>query len=82
MSNCCPSDTPAAKPRPDYLLWLSGTTVVIGYLLFWLLPDTVDIPQWLTIMSEGIFELVNKMWLGLVAAVVLSACLNASQESW
>ena len=76
MSDCCPSDKPAAKPRPDYLLWCSGITVVIGYLLFWLMADRVDMPEWLSIMSEGIFELVNKMWLGLVAAVVFVGLLE------
>jgi len=76
MSDCCPSDKPAAKPRPDYLFWCSGITVVIGYLLFWLMADRVDMPEWLSIMSEGIFELVNKMWLGLVAAVVFVGLLE------
>ncbi|EAS48056.1 hypothetical protein GB2207_09606 [marine gamma proteobacterium HTCC2207] len=76
MSDCCPSDSPAAKSRPDYLLWCSGITVVIGYLLFWLLPERVDMPLWLATMSEGIFELVNKMWLGLVAAVVFVGLLE------
>ena len=76
MSDCCPSDSPAAKPRPDYLLWCSGITVAIGYLLFWLLSERVDMPLWLATMSEGIFELVNKMWLGLVAAVVFVGLLE------
>jgi len=76
MSDCCPSDNPVTKPRHDYLLWLSGTTVVIGYLLFWLLADRVDMPLWLATMSEGIFELVNKMWLGLAAAVIFVGLLE------
>ena len=33
-------------------------------------------PLWLATMSEGIFELVNKMWLGLVAAVVFVGLLE------
>jgi uncharacterized membrane protein YraQ (UPF0718 family) len=76
MSDCCPPNNPVAKPRPDYLLWFSATAVVIGYLLFWLVADKTSMPPWLAIMSEGIFELVNKMWVGLVAAVVFVGLLE------
>ena len=76
MSDCCPSDSSATTSRPDYLLWCSGITVAIGYLLFWLLPERVDMPLWLATMSEGIFELVNKMWLGLLAAVMFVGLLE------
>ena len=76
MNDCCPPDTPVTKSRPDYLLWCSGTLVTMGYLLFWLLAGKVDMPLWLAIMSEGIFELINKMWLGLLAAVVFVGLLE------
>ena len=76
MNDCCPSNHSATKPRPDYLLWCSGTVVVIGYLVFWLLTGKIDMPLWLAIMGEGIFELINKMWLGLLAAVVFVGLLE------
>ena len=81
MSSCCPSNKPVARCRPDYLLWVSGTIVIAGYLLFWLLGDKAlggqtELPLWLVIMTSGIFELVNKMWWGLLAAVVFVGLLE------
>ena len=79
-TSCCPSDNPAAKRRPDYLLWVSGTIVVAGYLLHFmaggLLGGYIELPQWLLTMTGGIFELVNKMWWGLLAAVVFVGLLE------
>ena len=79
-TSCCPSAQSAAKRRPDYLLWVSGTVVVAGYMLHLAMGGLVDDhatwPQWLTAMTGGIFELVNKMWWGLLAAVVFVGLLE------
>ncbi|MEH6468876.1 MAG: hypothetical protein V7725_04600, partial [Porticoccus sp.] len=52
------------KQRPDYLLWISATIVLICYVLYWLVDGHPDLPQWLVVMTSGVFELINRMWWG------------------
>lgn len=76
-TSCCPTNGSSNKQaRPDYLLWVSGVIVLIGYVLYWWLNGHSALPQWLTVMTEGIYELVNKMWWGLIAAVVFVGLLD------
>ncbi len=75
-TGCCPSDQPTGKRRPDYLLWVSGLIVLIGYVLHWLLDGQPGVPQWLQVMSSGIFELINKMWWGLLMAILFVGLLE------
>ncbi len=71
-TSCCPSE----KNQRDYLLWVSGSIVLVCYLLgFWFAGDDA-LPRWLAVMSSGIFELINKMWWGLAAAVVFVGLLE------
>jgi uncharacterized membrane protein YraQ (UPF0718 family) len=84
MSDCCKPEPP--KPassccetnqnkvcRPDYLLWISGTIVVLCYLAYLFIDGQ---PQWLLTMTSGIYELINKMWWGLLMAVVFVGLLE------
>lgn len=64
------------KQRPDYLLWVSGTIVLICYVLYWLVDGHPDLPQWLVVMTSGVFELINRMWWGIIAAVVFVGLLE------
>lgn len=67
------------KQRPDYLLWVSATIVLACYVLYWLvdgLGSDSDLPQWLVVMTSGVFELINRMWWGIVAAVVFVGLLE------
>ncbi|WP_461516661.1 permease [Porticoccus sp.] len=64
------------KGRPDYLLWISGTIVLACYVLYWLLDGHPDLPQWLVVMTSGIYELINRMWWGLLAAVFFVGLLD------
>jgi uncharacterized protein len=69
-SDCC---EPAAKGRPDYLLWGSVVLVALGYLTYLSFPvsglaDTL--PHWLHHYAQGSFELMNAMWWGLAIGVV------------
>ena len=75
-SVCCPSDTANGKPKFDYLLWVSFTIVLIGYISYFLFDAHADLPQWYATMSHGIFELVNTMWWGLLAAVLFVGLLE------
>ncbi len=71
-SACC--DTP--KNKPDYLLIVSGSIVLLCYFIAAYADYWPAMPQWLNVMSSGIYELVNKMWWGLVAAVVFVGLLD------
>ncbi|MBQ0720685.1 MAG: permease [Gammaproteobacteria bacterium] len=71
-TSCCPSE----KNQRDYLLLVSGSIVLICYLLGFWFADADTLPRWLTVMSSGIFELINKMWWGLAAAVVFVGLLE------
>lgn len=70
--SCC--DMP--KGKPDYLLWVSASIVLLCYLLELFFKEAGWQPQWLATMSQGIFELVNTMWWGLLMAVVFVGLLD------
>lgn len=85
MSNSCHSEEPSSgeqlschppRTRPDYLLIISGSITLLCYLLALFTEQWTSMPAWLQIMSSGIFELVNKMWWGLLAAVVFVGLLD------
>ncbi len=64
------------KGRPDYLLWISGGIVLACYVLYWLVDGHPDLPQWLVVMTSGVYELINRMWWGLLAAVFFVGLLD------
>lgn len=80
MNDCCPSDIPIAKPRPDYLLWCSGITVVIGYLLFWLVAAVVfvglleRVPRELVMSALGQGGTAKGILRATLAGVALDLC--------
>ena len=81
-NSCCPP-APAKgdschpqKQQPDYLLWVSATIVLICYVLYWLVDGHPELPQWLVVMTSGVYELINRMWWGLLAAVIFVGLLE------
>jgi uncharacterized membrane protein YraQ (UPF0718 family) len=78
--SCCASEqgasNPVAKTRPDYLLWGSGFIVLVSYISYFLIDGHPALPEWVAVMTAGVYELVNRMWWGLVAAVVFVGLLN------
>lgn len=72
---CCPSDG-AGKPRPDYLLRVSGSIVLLCYIGYWLFDGDPNLPHWVVTMTSGVFELINKMWWGLLMAVIFVGLLE------
>ena len=74
-SNCCDS---SSKSRFDWLLWGSGSIILVGYCLQLLFPhDHNDtLPNWLATMSHGIFELMNTMWWGVLLAAIFVGLLS------
>lgn len=75
---CCAGQppTPVQKSRPDYLLWGSASIVAVGYLIHLLFSGQPALPEWLTVMSSGAYELINKMWWGLLMAVAFVGLLE------
>ncbi|GAA5316255.1 MAG: hypothetical protein AseanaTS_14600 [Candidatus Pelagadaptatus aseana] len=72
-TSCC--DTPAeGKASFDWLLWGSLTFVIINYAIH--LSGYEAIPHWLMMMSHGVFELMNTMWWGVLAAAVFVGVLG------
>ncbi len=72
VSQCCEPEQTAIK-RPDYLLWITGTIVVLSYLAHLLVDGQ---PLWLATITSGMYELINKMWWGLLAAVLFVGLLE------
>lgn len=64
------------KKQPDYLLWVSATIVLVCYVLYWLIDGHPDLPQWLVVMTSGVYELINRMWWGILAAVIFVGLLE------
>ena len=87
MSNCCPPEPEKTIPsccepeekvkqRPDFLLWVSATLVLLSYLGHVFLAGQPNLPDWFTIITSGIYELINTMWWGLLMAVVFAGLLE------
>jgi uncharacterized membrane protein YraQ (UPF0718 family) len=66
VADCCGSE----PKRRDWLLWGTGCVMVPVYLLFWLAPGWVAGIPWLGGFSMGVFELMNRMWWGLLAGIL------------
>ena len=64
------------KGRPDYLLWVSASIVLACYVLYWLVDGHAALPAWLVTMSAGVYELLNQMWWGLLAAIFFVGLLD------
>ena len=77
VSSCCGSQggtsdagccAPAGgRQRTDWLLWICGVAVVLGYLGFLSAGTAVSEP-WLQVMMSTSYEMVNAMWWGIISA--------------
>ncbi|MCB0272638.1 MAG: permease [Bdellovibrionales bacterium] len=70
--HCCP--TPSQKKKPDFLFWGSLSVVTIGYILF--LFPIGDQHGWFSHFTHSVFELMNKMWIGLVLGIFFVGVLG------
>ncbi len=72
-SSCCPSDD---QPRRfDFLLWGGAGLVLLTYLMGWQ-HGAIPLPEWLQVMSHGVFELMNTMWWGVLIGAVFVGVLG------
>lgn len=77
MSDCCHSNSHVshAKKRPDYLLWGSLIIVGVSYFLF-VTQFAVAIP-YLSDFASSVYELMNKMWWGVLIGIIFVGIINA-----
>ena len=74
QTSCCHSAQ--AKKRPDFILWGSGTVVVLFYALYLLLPDVAATTPALDTFAGSIFSLINTMWWGIALGIVMIGVLS------
>ena len=74
-SSCCEPEQ-KTQQRPDFLLWISATLVLLSYLGHMFLNGQPSLPEWFVVITSGIYELINTMWWGLAMAVVFVGLLD------
>lgn len=79
-ASSCGETNQSAVSRPDYLLWISALIVTFSYLGYLFAsgdPELLsELPTWLITMTSGVYELINKMWWGLLMAVIFVGVLE------
>ena len=75
VTGCCESEG-ESRSKPDYLLWISGSIVLVSYISYWLVDGHPDLPSWFVTMTSGVYELINRMWWGLLMAIVFVGLLE------
>ncbi len=96
MSSCCcnkpepPQTNPsqdedgsccgASGQSVDWLLWASFALCAIGYVVHLLLGN--HLPHQLAHFSQGVFELLNKMWWGLALGIFAVGALGKVPREW
>lgn len=70
--SCCHGEA----GRPDYFLWGSLVLVVLLYGFYGLLSDLWSVPEWLNILSQAVFDLINTMWWGVAIGILMLALLS------
>ncbi len=77
MNDCCKDDEKKEESccdspnrKFDWLLWGSMATVATAYLAHFLLHDQLQGIPFVEPFVHGSFELLNKMWWGLLAGII------------
>ncbi len=73
MESCCEKKE---KKKFDYILWFCGITAISMYILHWQFPQIAESYYWLNTMSDGIFELLNTVWWGVIVGIVMLSILS------
>lgn len=73
MSDCCGGKK---RKKFDYLMWGSFAVVALFYLLFLLSPNPLMEFEWVDMFATSVFDLMNKMFWGLLFAVVFVGVLD------
>ncbi|MDB2415176.1 permease [Rickettsiales bacterium] len=73
MSNCCPEKKKSSSK--DLLLYSSLSISVICYLSY-MLSDLIVLPKIYINFSASIYELLNKMWWGVLLGIIFVGVLS------
>jgi len=81
MSSCCHSpkqETSCHEPKSsvDYLLWGSLLFSAIFYVLHWQFSDSIANMQWLAVMGQSVYSLLNIVWWGILLGILMLALLS------
>lgn len=91
MSDCCSKPSPSEnsccdspKKRPDWLLRVTLTAVLVLYLIALAVGESLSTEGlvWLSVMASAIFELMNTIWWGLMLAALFVGLLDHIPQQW
>lgn len=74
MSNACHTDHCGPKKKFDWLLWGGMMTVLIGYVCH--VTGFFQYIAWVQHLTMSVYELMNKMWIGLVLGIIFVGILT------
>lgn len=76
----CHADTDhqshGSSSRIDWLLWVSGISIVLAYSMHWQFSPLVADIGWLHELTHSVFELMNTIWWGVVIGILMIAVLG------
>lgn len=80
MSSCCHKEEHNHghhhKKRFDFILWSSLIAVVILYTLNFQFAEQAKEIEWLKVLSESVYDLMNTIWWGLLIGLFMVAMLS------
>ena len=65
-----------SSKKVDWLLWISGTSMVLAYLVHWQFSELVSGIGWLHELTHSVFELMNTIWWGVLIGILMIAILG------
>lgn len=80
MTEHCHKNEPGChthqKKKFDFLLWGSGSIVVLFYLLYWQFRENISGVEQLHTFSHSVYDLINTMWWGVVIGIIMVGVLS------
>lgn len=73
--DCCAENQPEKK-KPDYLLIVSSAIIAVCYMLVLFHVNFDGVLNQLTVFSTSAYELMNRMWWGLVLGILFVGLLG------
>ena len=68
--------THGGAKKIDWLLWVSGISIFVAYLVHWQAAELVADVPWLHELTHSIFELMNTIWWGVLIGILMIAVLG------
>ncbi len=60
----------------DYFLYTNITLSIILYLIFWKYPTIILDINWLNILAQSVYELLNIIWWGVLIGIIMVGILS------